>query len=69
MNVAVSDELLVALTELRTLFPDWRFGQMIANLVLAAGRDGAVWDIEDQELVTAARRLIDRNGAPHDSSP
>jgi hypothetical protein len=62
MTIA-NDELLGALPELRTLFPDWRFGQLIANLALAAGRDGdgAIWDVEDEQLLAAARRLIERN--------
>jgi hypothetical protein len=62
MTIA-NDELLGALSELRALFPDWRFGQLIANLALAAGRDGdgAMWDVEDEQLLAAARRLIERN--------
>ena len=57
------DELLAAVRELRTLFPDWRVGQLVANLTQAAGRDreGAIWDVEDEELLAAARRLIERN--------
>ena len=63
MNVAVSDELIDALAKLRQLFPDWRLGQLVANLVMATGgTDGAaVWDVEDKQLLDAARRLIDRN--------
>jgi hypothetical protein len=39
-------------------------GQLIANLAVAAGRDGAVWDVEDDALLAAAaRRLIERNRA------
>jgi hypothetical protein len=67
MNAPVTDELLGALSELRALFPDWRFGQLMANLVLAAGRDGEVWDVEDEELLAAARRLIERNRGRHDA--
>jgi len=38
-------------------------GQLMANLVLAAGATdgGAIWDVEDEQLLAAARRLIDRN--------
>ncbi len=63
MNVSVADELIEALSELRVLFPDWRLGQLVANLVMAAGgTDGsAIWDVEDENLLAAARRLIDRN--------
>ncbi len=63
MTPASADELLGALSELRALFPDWRFGQLVANLALAAGREGAVWEVEDEELLAAARRLIERNRA------
>lgn len=63
MNATANDELIGALSELRALFPDWRFGQLVANLVMAAGREGAVWEVEDEELLAAARRLIERNRA------
>lgn len=60
------DQLLAAVAELRSLFPDWRVGQLVASLTQAAGRDsdGAIWEVEDSELLAAARRLIDRN-RPH----
>ena len=47
----------------KVLFPDWRVGQLIANLVTAAGGTdaGAIWDMEDEQLLEAARRLIERN--------
>jgi hypothetical protein len=63
MNVAVTDELMDALSELRLLFPDWRMGQLVANLAMAAGATdaNAIWEVEDDRLLTAARRLIDRN--------
>src|SRR5689334_6122300 len=66
MTYSSGDQLLVAVAELRSLFPDWRVGQLVANLTQAAGRDreGAIWDVEDEELLAAARRLIDRN-RPH----
>jgi hypothetical protein len=65
MTSTASDQLLAAVAELRSLFPDWRIGQLVANLTQAAGRDtdGAIWDVEDDELLAAARRLIDRNRA------
>ena len=66
MTSSTSDQLLTAMAELRSLFPDWRIGQLVANLTQAAGRDreGAIWEVEDDELLAAARRLIDRN-RPH----
>lgn len=58
-----TDEMLEAISELRLLFPDWRMGQLIANLVTAAGGvdAAAIWEMEDEKLLAAARRLIERN--------
>jgi hypothetical protein len=63
MILSQTDELIEAISELRILFPDWRMGQLIANLVTAAGGmdAGSVWDMEDEKLLAAARRLIERN--------
>ncbi len=63
MTPDVGEDLLAAVTELRALFPEWRFGQLLATLVQAAGREdaGAVWDVEDDQLLAAAHRLIERN--------
>lgn len=63
MKVSVGEELIEAISELRLLFPDWRMGQLVANLVTAAGGmdAGAIWDMEDDKLLEAARRLIERN--------
>jgi hypothetical protein len=63
MKVSQPEELIEALSELRVLFPDWRMGQLVANLVTAAGGTdaGAIWEVEDEQLLVAARRLIERN--------
>ncbi len=63
MNQITADELVGTIAELRALFPEWRLGQLMANLVTAAGgtEAGVIWDIEDEELLRAARRLIERN--------
>jgi hypothetical protein len=63
MNMAASEELIQALRELCKLFPDWRMGQLVANLVTATGATeaGAIWDVEDEQLLAAARRLIEHN--------
>jgi len=57
------EELLQVLAELSALFPDWRFGQLVANVATAARgpQVEALWDSEDKELLAAARRLLDRN--------
>ena len=58
------DELLRVLVELSAFFPDWRFGQLVANVASATPRGTeaeAIWDSEDDELLAAARRLLERN--------
>ena len=52
-----SAELLACLGELRRAWPEVRFGQLIANLaVVAKGTEaGAVWEMEDEELLAAAK--------------
>lgn len=55
-------ELLRVLERLADECPDVRFGQLIANLsYLAKGATGeAVWDVEDQELLAAAKRQLEQ---------
>ena len=58
-------DLLAALAELGRLRPDWRLGQTLANLAMTAGRmdAGGVWDLEDDEALTAARQLVAQSAA------
>ena len=53
-------ELLAAIEELGRIHPDWRLGQLLANLAMNAGRldAGGVWELEDEEALTSARELI-----------
>lgn len=44
--------LMKALAELRERYPDWRLGQLIANV--AGWADQEIWDIEDKQLLAAA---------------
>jgi hypothetical protein len=55
-------ELLKTLAELGQAHSEWRLGQMLGNLAMAAGRTEAsgVWDLEDSEALAAARRLLER---------
>ena len=57
MNSPARQDLLQALGEFGAAFPEWRLGQMIANLaVVARGATGeAIWDVEDEELLAAIR--------------
>lgn len=63
MNSTVPDPLVQAIAQLRGLFPEWRFGQLVANLATAAGCQDAeaLWDVDDEQLLAAARRLIANN--------
>jgi hypothetical protein len=63
MSRSSSEELIEAISQLNLQFPEWRMGQLVANLVTAAGGmdAGAIWDIEDEQLLAAARRLLEGN--------
>lgn len=56
-------DLLAALAQLRQIHSQWRLGQTVANVALAAGRTeaGGIWDLEDDEALAAARRLIEQH--------
>jgi hypothetical protein len=56
----VRREVLRVLEELSETCPEYRFGQMIANLTMLArgDADGALWEMEDEELLTAARKHL-----------
>ncbi len=63
MSHTTADTLLQAIERLRVLFPEWRFGQLVANLMTAAGcqESDAIWDVEDEQLLQAAQRLVANN--------
>lgn len=65
------DELITALQELSAAMPDMRFGQLIINLSYFAREpsDSATWDVEDDELLAAARRLLARQRHAHSPDP
>ncbi len=47
------DELLATIAELSQRYPDWRLGQLVANV--AGWADQEIWDIEDEQLLEAVR--------------
>ncbi len=68
MTTQVRGEILHVLSELSECCPDVRFGQLIANLsFLAKGpTNEAIWDLEDEELLAAARKhLRERREVEH----
>ena len=69
MNMNAQSELVSRLGELSRACPEMRFGQLIANLaVVARGTEpGAVWEMEDEELLAAVNwqlaELLSRRGS------
>lgn len=61
MNQATKTELLATLELLVDSCPDYRFGQLISNLALIArgDRGDVVYDVEDDELLAAARKHLE----------
>jgi hypothetical protein len=61
MSRSVRPELLQVLTELSEVCPDMRLGQLIVNLsYLARGLSNeSIWDMEDEELLEAARKHLE----------
>lgn len=53
MNPMQRTELLRALADLSQRYPDWRFGQLVANV--AGWIDADVWDVEDGQLLSMIR--------------
>jgi hypothetical protein len=58
----VRQEVLRLLAELSAEAPDVRLGQLLVNLsYLARGvANESVWDMEDEELLEAARKHLER---------
>jgi hypothetical protein len=53
MNSNQRDDLLATVAELCRQYPNWRLGQLIANV--AGWVDQEVWDVEDEQLLAAAQ--------------
>jgi hypothetical protein len=66
MSVAVQDELMDSLAELRRALPSMRLGQLIANMatVSRGAVPGAIWDMEDDELLAAIRWQLQQLSSP-----
>ncbi len=62
MNDPLRQDVLDALGGLSEAFPHWRLGQMLANLAVSArgATPEAIWDVEDEELLDAIRRQLER---------
>jgi hypothetical protein len=51
-----STDLLDAIAELHSQYPDWRFGQLISNIAGWADQD--IWDVEDEQLLEVAQKHL-----------
>lgn len=69
MTTPVRREILQALAELSECCPDVRLGQLVVNLsYLAKGpTNEAIWDVEDEELLAAARKHLEERRGGHSS--
>ena len=70
MTPAERTELLTALAEMSRRYPDWRFGQLVANIAGWADQDICdVEDVEDQKLLEARRAQMESNRASDRAIP
>lgn len=55
-------ELLEVLTELTELYPNMRFGQLVANVSYRAKGPykESIWDVTDEEWLRAAREHLEK---------
>ena len=62
-------ELFEVLKAMRACYPEWRFGQLVCNVATWArgAQTSSVWDVEDRELIQAAREHLRSREAQNDS--
>lgn len=56
MSSSDRTELIDVIAELCRRYPNWRFGQLVANV--AGWADVDQWDIDDEQLLEAARNHL-----------
>ena len=64
-NETMSDEtrraLVSILDQLMQAHPEWRIGQLVANIAfLAHQTNTATWDVENEEFIQTARQHLQR---------
>jgi hypothetical protein len=67
LDESLHHSLCDALLEIRRRFPDFRLGQLIANVAMFAGTDA--WGAEDEELLAAAEAFLAQNTEAVSSAP
>ena len=60
MTPSTSYRIAVALEELSKIYPQWRFGQLVANVATWAKGPAAesIWDVEDEQFLKAAEEHL-----------
>jgi hypothetical protein len=53
MNSQHRADLLAVIAQLCQRYPQWRLGQLVANV--AGWADQEIWDVEDEQMLEAAR--------------
>jgi hypothetical protein len=66
MNSQQRANLLAIVAELCERYPDWRLGQLVANV--AGWADQEIWDVEDEQLLEAARLHLLHLSSPSTST-
>ena len=61
----VRQEVLRLLADVSEHYPEWRLGQLLANVAMWARQptephDSGIWDVEDEELLLAMQRHLAR---------
>lgn len=56
------EQIFDAIREMRARYPGWRFGKIVCNVAMWARGPvpEAVWDVEDEEFVAAAREHLEK---------
>ncbi len=62
MDTQQRADLLAVIAALCQCYPDWRFGQLVANV--AGWADQEVCDVEDEQLLEAARLHLEQLTPP-----
>ena len=67
----IRKQILHALEEMSDRYPEWRFGQMVANISHWAKEPTveAIWDVEDEEFLNGIRSHLERTKKLSEQKP
>ena len=65
------EKILHCIEKLTKIYPDWRFGQLVANVSYWAkgATKSAIWDVNDEEFYNAAMKHIEKKSNDNCSEP